>query len=865
MRVRAALAARLAAAIGTVAVALLASAAGAQANPPTRYSLVHGCYAVSAGGHAVPGAARVRMQATALGRYLLYTPERRFVAARPGGAVGLDTSPSPAADWRVDGSGGGRFTLTSTGGGAVLRDVAFRTATGCADYPEAELDATGTPSGGATSYGKVGGLLEGHMHWMTYQFLGGRFHCGKPWDAYGIPYALPNCSSIEGPQGLAAPIQNFLNYDNPAQPHDTTGWPTLASWKPTNLTYEGTYWKWIQRAWMAGLRMMVMSPNENRILCLLQTNRETNCDEMDTVRRSLQSIHELQDYVDAQSGGPGKGFFQIVTDPEQARRVINEGRMAVLLEVEVSEPFDCAGTDGRSTCDQAQVDAGLDELHRLGVRSMLLLNKFDNPLTGVRFDSGPIGLLINGANLASSGSFWSATTCTGALHDNDIYSPAPEATGPVGQLLGAAGLPSGTAPVYPPAPNCNTRGLTSLGEHVVERMMDLHMIVNPDHMSQAGVDRTLSLLEARGYSGVISPHGWMDPGNWPRIWKLGGMAFPGHSAADAYVKEWQEYRPKSTPYQFGWGYGADLGGLSEQPGADASGGITYPFKSLDGKVTLQRQTTGTRTFDYNKDGVAQYGLYADWFADLRRVGGDALVKDLWNGSEAYLEMWERAEGIQTPGCASPSGAVSGSGVGALKLGQTADRLLEDAGQPQQRDRAWSYCVSGAGNEGRADVAELTQAGSVELAGSTATGRSAGGVAVGAPASALPSGATAAGTGVQVVTSGATTWAYAIRDGAVAAVATAAPALAHDHAALTAAMGRLVAARATQVTAPFEASATQSAQQAAGEQPTGQPLAVQQATTATGQPLTGTPLVGAAESTVTAALAALCHLQVSAPS
>ena len=197
----------------------------------------------------------------------------------------------------------------------TLRDVRFRAVSGCADYPEAELDATGTPSRGSTSYGSVGGLLEGHMHWMTYQFLGGRFHCGRPWDAYGIPYALPDCSSIEGPQGLAAPIQNFLNYDNPLQPHDTAGYPTLASWKPTNLTYEGTYWKWVQRAWMAGLRMMVMSPNENRILCLLQTNRDTNCDEMDTVRRSLQAIHQLQDYVDAQSGGPGRGFFQIVTDP----------------------------------------------------------------------------------------------------------------------------------------------------------------------------------------------------------------------------------------------------------------------------------------------------------------------------------------------------------------------------------------------------------------------------------------------------------------------------------------------------------------------------------------------------------------------
>src|SRR3954465_675967 len=167
---------------------------------------------------------------------------------------------------------------------------------------------------------------------------------------------------------------------------------------------------------------------------------------MDTVRRGFTAIRELQDYVDAQAGGPGKGFFQIVTDPYQAREVINQGRMAVVLEIEVSEPFDCMGWD-QPTCDRPRIDRQLDEMHKLGVRSMLLLNKFDNPLVGVRFDSGPVGVLINAGNRLSAGSFWSAQTCTGALYDNDIYSPVPQVTGVVGQLFGAAGLPSGVAPV----------------------------------------------------------------------------------------------------------------------------------------------------------------------------------------------------------------------------------------------------------------------------------------------------------------------------------------------------------------------------------------------------------------------------------
>jgi len=276
----------------------------------------------------------------------------------------------------------------------------------------------------------------------------------------------------------------------------------------------------------------------------------------------------------------------------------------------------------------------------------------------------------------------------------------PQGSAALDNILGTLGVTSGSFPAYPPAPHCNTRGLTTLGKHVVRSMMDRHMIVNPDHMSQAAVDDTLTLLESRHYSGVISPHGWMDPGNWPRLWKLGGMAFPGHSQAGDYVKEWQKYRPKRTPYFFGWGYGADLGGLSDQPSPDAQGSISYPFRSYDGSVTFDRQRTGDRTFDYAKDGVAQYGLYADWFADLRRVGGQALANDMWNGAEAYLEMWERAEGIRAAGCNRARVGISSGGLAGLRLGSDWQSLLRRAGQPQQRTRAWTWCANGAPNRTR---------------------------------------------------------------------------------------------------------------------------------------------------------------------
>jgi hypothetical protein len=842
-----------------VAVALLATPLAARAaQPPTRYSLVHGCYALTAAnGGSLADAGQVRMQATTLGRYLLYRPDSTFLAAQDDGSVRPASEPSPAADWQVEPAGSGLFTLSpqsaservlavSGDGAGSLADAAtagdaarirFVPADGCAVYPEAALDATGTPAKGDTSFGQVGGLVEGHMHWMTFEYIGGKFHCGRPWHPYGIQYALPDCSSVEGPQGTAAPVQNFLNYGNPEQPHDTSGYPQLKGWSAGNLTYEGTYWRWIERAWLGGLRLMVMGVNENRVLCELQANRETNCNEMDTVRRGLKDMRELQDYVDAQAGGPGKGFFQIVTNPYDARRVINQGRMAVVLEIEVSEPFDCMGWE-QPSCDQAQVDRQLDEMYGLGVRSMLLLNKFDNPLTGVRFDSGPVGVVINGGNKQSAGSYWSAQTCTGPLSDNEIFQPDPQTGAALSSLLSTAGLQSGTAPTYPPPPHCNTRGLTDLGRHVVRRMMDLHMVVNPDHMSQAGVDQTLTLLESRRYSGVISPHGWMDPGNWPRLWKLGGVAFPGHSKADDYVKEWQKYRPRQTPYAFGWGYGADLGGLSHQPDASSDGAsFSYPFKSYDGKVTFERQKTGERTFDYGKEGVAQYGLYADWFNDLERIGGAGLARDMWDGAEAYLEMWERADGIRTPKCADSDHPITGRGRGPLRLGRDWLTLLRRAGQPQQRTRAWSWCVQAKRNRDAADVAVLSRSGKVQLVGSTARGRSAGGVRVGAPARRVLA-ARSAGGGVRFRRTRRGAWAYAVRGGRVRAVAVASRRLARRPRALRDAVRLLVAAKASARARAFVPSEAQASAR-----------------------LTGKPLAGTSDPRLNAALMVLCSLQV----
>ena len=162
-------------------------------------------------------------------------------------------------------------------------------------------------------------MIDLHLHAMAFEFLGGKAHCGRPWSPYGAPYALVDCPDHQVGNGCGAVLENAL-YGNPARCHDPVGWPTFKDWpNHESLTHEQTYYKWIERAYMGGLRVMVNLFVENRQLCELYPFKQNNCDEMASVHLQNKDIEALQDYIDAQNGGPGRGWFRIVTNPFQAR------------------------------------------------------------------------------------------------------------------------------------------------------------------------------------------------------------------------------------------------------------------------------------------------------------------------------------------------------------------------------------------------------------------------------------------------------------------------------------------------------------------------------------------------------------------
>lgn len=604
--------------IALVAVASMAGAADAATGPKDRYGFVHGCYELASeqGAPIAPASGPFRLQATRLGDYLLYGIHRD-VLADPGTGVPTPAAvPSTAAEWTVRGSRHTGWSITNKATGKILR-VAFTEAEGCAVYPEGSTGATGTPAAAEDLDGPAFGYVDGHMHWMAYEFLGGDFHCGRPWHPYGIAYALPDCAQYDA--GTNGQVRAFLDGRTPGETYDSKGYPTFSYWPgPNRLSEEGTYYTGVERAWLAGLRVLVVDFVDNEALCQLMTTAHNPCHDMEAVRLQNRDLEELEDYVDAQSGGPGKGWMRIVSTPEEARRVINRGKLAVVKGIELSRVLDCGEVEGTPECDKDQVDRGLRELHDMGIASFFPVHKFDNGFGGTKMDGGEIGVIVNTGNAYKTGHFWDVGPCGGPTSDQtQLTTPPTEAVaslvyGPLGLLA-----PVSRLPIYGSGPHCNQKGLTDMGRYLIDEMIDQHFIIEVDHMDEKTADATLDIVESRGYPGVINSHGgWSSNASIDRILAAGGM---------------------ST-------IGTDINGLGGQPGPNASQPITYPFTSRDGRVTFDRQQWGERTFDINTDGVAQYGVYADWIERERVAHGEEAMRSIFGprGAEAYLQMWERA-------------------------------------------------------------------------------------------------------------------------------------------------------------------------------------------------------------------------------
>lgn len=627
---------------------------------------------------------------------------------------GIDIQPSLAvvdnandlAVWNLNPSEGETFTLASNVVGLLLtagddgltlaspqlesannRFTLVR-AEGCEAYPEAELNATVAEAGPANYLIEVPrfqnikgidsddifGFADAHSHISAYEFIGGRVNYGDPFHKFGVDHALDDCAENHGPQGLTGLVEQVTSTPGP---HETQGWPDYSYWPRHNsLQHHQSYYRWIERAHLAGMKVLVNHLVHNKVLCQINPQKQNDCDTVEAIEMQAVKMHEMQDYIDAQSGGPGKGWFRIVTDPAQAREVIADGKMAVILGVEASNVLNCGETLGLPDCTREEIIERLDRLYALDVRNLFPVHKFDNAFGGHLPDLSDgvgIGPVLYGGNILETGHTIEFEDCQES-DEGEGSVPLADFMQPFGlfeQLLFQLDYVGDRFPATPEELAgldsrkgtdhlCNARGLTDLGFFLVEELTRRGMMVEVDHISRKAVNQILEITGKRNYP-IINSHG-----NWTGtesirddIAKQGGITTSFGSVRGNWVDQLirDGNRPRDPGYKVGPFGGApfasDVNGiaaLSNNPGTVDQEKTLYPFTSIDGRVQFDKQVTGDRAFSlYEGRGVAHYGLFPDQIADMVKNSDrtqeqiDDAVNQMFTSAEAYIRMWERLQ------------------------------------------------------------------------------------------------------------------------------------------------------------------------------------------------------------------------------
>lgn len=703
------------------------------------HSFANGCYVVEAEGQylersgddafafsaaAAAGAEAFTMRPSDLGTYLFYDQDGGYFMSDDGPLIRktelvsdlelADDSFISGAEWNLETSERDkkRYQLKNRKTGQYLAldgltedasDAArltFEEGSGCKAFPELTLDAEGEVQPRTFDDGSLYGIVDTHSHILSnYAFGGGGIFHGAPFHRLGVEHALQDCSVFHGEEGkkdffgyafdasgadaanLGEILPRILIGELADPNHTTDGYPDFTEWPDAvnRSTHQTQYYRWLERAHRAGLRLVVQHATTNSVICHMIAatgvqNTRYSCDDMVAVDRIIDETYAMERYIDAQAGGPGEGFFRIVTTPEQAREEIAAGNMAVILGIETSDLFNCrlVPRDGDPVCNEAYVREQLDAYWERGVRVLFPVHKYDNAFSAGDGDRAFIEL----GNFLNSG-HWSnfVEDCPdvpsvfdkGSVEFSGLNMPRDEyLSAPPNDVSNFPNAPISVAFEYLDALDspvlegdfCQKHGLTPLGETLMQEMMERGMIIEIDHFSRRSYERAMQILKDNDYP-AAGTHGTNIDGE---LYALGGVSKTGLRScrtAGETGSQLQRLKDRVTLIEQNGGYpaegfGFDLNGFAGAPGprfgpdsgcADPQEDpVTYPFESYNGDITFTEPKVGNRTIDFNTEGFVHIGMLPELLEDARNdAASDAELEPLFRSAEGYIRMWEKSE------------------------------------------------------------------------------------------------------------------------------------------------------------------------------------------------------------------------------
>ena len=684
----------------------------------SKFDYANGCFTVKTGGKYVvqdatgfiasaataATAERFHMKPTALSKYLFHTQNERLLTGS-GAAVTAVAEAVDGSDWTFDGDNG-RTTATALGSplstaadgrlvlGGTPALLTFEPATGCTEYPEMPTGIAAKSYIGPPAGQPVIGFAEVHAHMSmggdmsdgtgTRGPSAGGVMYGQAIHRFGVPHAMDDCETMHGPNGSLSPENIILDTD-PTQTHDTQGWPTFVDWPARDSQLHAQmYYRFVERAYKAGLRVMVSLGTNIEALCDIAKmsvgDRNADCTDMGVGVKQVEYLFDIQSYVDAQEGGPGKGWFRIVKTPAEARAVIAQGKLAVVPGLEFSNLFRCnvnytpadAALDpneaGTSACTREDIDRQIDEIWAMGIRAVFPFHDVDSALGGAGIFSSTLNLV----NFYGTQGFWRTYPCEDGgegpnfFFDAGTVMPDAPLTGngdPISNIL--IGNAQGLLPIYGAGRQCNARTVTPLGQYAINKIMNKGFTIDIDHaeirskqiMLDEAAKTTPNYPMISGHGG----HGGISNAQAAQILRQGGIIYPSSQNGQSYKAFLEKLKPiwaaSGTSRPLAIGYGADATGLANLATARGMGSrpIEYPFTLFQGEgwgpqfaaagiaplKVEQLSIPGGQSWNMDEVGMAHYGMVADIVEEIRIEGGEEATTAFYRSAETYLQLWEQ--------------------------------------------------------------------------------------------------------------------------------------------------------------------------------------------------------------------------------
>jgi microsomal dipeptidase-like Zn-dependent dipeptidase len=337
----------------------------------------------------------------------------------------------------------------------------------------------------------VWGLADLHTHPMSFLGFGGHY-ISSPWAATSDdPRDMGSCAQDHS-RGVADLSINQFPDGHQAAGRD--GPPTFKTW-PSML--EGIHSQmhpaWIRRAWQGGLRLMVALAVNNTMLADVHIPPgpvpDNPHDDADAIVRQLAFFRDVIAH--------NASWMELALTPQDARRIIAVGKLAVVFGVEVDSflgqwTSEAALTEGAATPSQIHdtIKERLLELYKLGVRQLNPVHLTNNPFGGCSVYEE----MFTFNNWWLNHEFLQAEQATDPAIDFRLETPLPwwapllaSLAGPVvaGIVEGAVAAQPDYDAIVPGKGQQNERGANEqIAGPALDAMMELGLLIDVDHMGE---------------------------------------------------------------------------------------------------------------------------------------------------------------------------------------------------------------------------------------------------------------------------------------------------------------------------------------------------------------------------------------------